>query len=298
MEFAKLIRRMKKLIINDYRVLDAIEHGMANHEYVPIETITNYSGLDVDEVNFRLSQIHKYEFIKRWTGIYIGYYLTSAGYDCLALHALVEAKILDLFGRPIGVGKESDVFDAITCEGENVIVKIHRLGRTSFRQIKKKRSYVKERKHISWLYQSRLSAKKEYDALKMLESANISVPKPIGYNRHIVVMEKIKGTPLFLIKELPNADKVLNKIIDNMFLAFTQANVIHGDLSEYNIMVTPKSDVILIDWPQWVPSNHPNYKYYLKRDISNVLRFFERKYNVFRDENEIFKVFLGSESPS
>ncbi|MHA1298974.1 MAG: RIO1 family regulatory kinase/ATPase domain-containing protein [Candidatus Helarchaeota archaeon] len=292
MQIEKLIRTMKKLIINDYRVLNAIERAMAVHEYVPIETITNYCHLNINEVNFRLSHIHKIELIKRWTGHYIGYYLTTAGYDCLALHALVEANKLDLFGKSIGVGKESDVFDAITPEGQNVAVKIHRLGRISFRQTKRKRSYSDKRKHISWLYQSRIAAKKEFDALRTLSNAHISVPQPVAYNRHIVVMERIIGTPLYLIKELPNKDLILNNILDNIYSAFTNAGLIHGDLSEYNIIITPDWEIMIIDWPQWVPSDHPNFKFYIKRDISNILKFFQRKYDLFRDEREILKEFF------
>ncbi|MFX1450239.1 MAG: RIO1 family regulatory kinase/ATPase [Promethearchaeota archaeon] len=293
MNIKTLIKRLKKLIINDYRVLGALERGMAVHEYVPIETITNYSGLNINEVNFRLSYIHKLELIKRWTGPYVGYYLTFAGYDCLALHALIEADKLDLFGKAIGVGKESDVFDAITPEGENVAVKIHRLGRTSFRQTKRKRSYSKNRKHISWLYQSRLAAEKEFEALKLLFEFKLSIPNPIAYNRHIIVMERIIGTPLFLLKELPDKEMILNKILDNIYSAFTKAEVIHGDLSEYNILITPELDIMIIDWPQWVPSDHPNFKFYLKRDIDNVLNFFKRKYGVLRDENQIFSEFFN-----
>lgn len=287
-----LIARLKKLIINDYRVLGALERGMAVHEYVPIETITNYSGLNINEVNFRLSYIHKLGLIKRWTGPYVGYYLTFAGYDCLALHALIESDKLDLFGQAIGVGKESDVFDAITPEGNNVAVKIHRLGRTSFRQTKRKRSYSKNKKHISWLYESRLAAEKEYEALKKLYDVKLSVPNPVAHNRHIIVMERIEGTPLFLLKEIPDKEQILNRILDNIYLAYSKANLIHGDLSEYNILITPELDIMIIDWPQWVSSDHPNYKFYLKRDISNILKFFKRKYDVLRDENEIFTEFF------
>ncbi|NVM04641.1 MAG: tyrosine protein kinase, partial [Candidatus Helarchaeota archaeon] len=78
-----------------------------------------------------------------------------------------------------------------------------------------------------------------------------------------------------------------------IYLAYSKAKLIHGDLSEYNILITPELDIVIIDWPQWVPYDHPNFKFYLKRDISNILKFFKRKYDVFRDENEIFKEFFN-----
>lgn len=71
-----------------------------------------------------------------------------------------------------------------------------RLGRTSFRQLKNKRDYHKHRKAASWLYLSRLAAMKEFAYMKALNDRGFPVPRPVDYNRHAVVMELLKGTPL------------------------------------------------------------------------------------------------------
>lgn len=70
-------------------------------------------------------------------------------------------------GNQIGVGKESDIFIAANENDEQIVLKFHRLGRTSFRQIKSKRDYLKHRKSGSWLYLSRLSAMKEFAFMKV-----------------------------------------------------------------------------------------------------------------------------------
>lgn len=89
------------------------------------------------------------------------------GYDFLALKALTLREVVKSVGNQIGVGKESDIFIAASEQEEQIVLKFHRLGRTSFRQVKNKRDYLKHRKSASWIYLSRLSAMKEYAYMKV-----------------------------------------------------------------------------------------------------------------------------------
>ena len=67
-------------------------------------------------------------------------------------------------GNQIGVGKESDIFEALDPEGGEVVLKLHRLGRTSFRAVRRSRDYLRGKSKASWLYMSRLAAVKEFGA--------------------------------------------------------------------------------------------------------------------------------------
>lgn len=60
-----------------------------------------------------------------------------------------------------------DIYIVANEEGEQFALKLHRLGRTSFRKLKEKRDYHRHRKNTSWLYLSRLSAMKEYAYMKV-----------------------------------------------------------------------------------------------------------------------------------
>ena len=63
-------------------------------------------------------------------------------------------------------------------EGETFALKLHRLGRTSFRAVKSKRDYLGNRgNHFSWLYLSRLAALKEYAFMKALGDHGFPVPQ-------------------------------------------------------------------------------------------------------------------------
>lgn len=262
----------------DFRVLLAIELGMSHYRYVPEDTVPKLANLPQREVTYRLPRLRKLHLIKRWRGPYTGYQLNMAGYDCLAINALVKANVLEAFGKPLGVGKEADVYDALTPSDQQVAVKFHRLGRTSFRQTRRKREYIAERQHISWLYQSRLAAQKEFEALKLVHLHGVSVPEPIQHNRHVVVMSMIEGSELVDYIRIPEPQTVFNEILLNLRKAYLEAEVIHADLSEFNVIVQPDGHVLIIDWPQYVSKNHPNADQLLKRDIGNIVRFFQRKF--------------------
>ncbi|MEM3088662.1 MAG: serine/threonine protein kinase, partial [Candidatus Bathyarchaeia archaeon] len=136
------VRIFKQLKSEDIRILTAIELGMAGHRYVPEGEVFRLSELTEDAAIFHLKKLHAYGLIRRWVGPYVGYVLNMSGYDCLAINALVKAGFLQAFGKSLGVGKEADVYDALSPTGEHVAVKFHRLGRSSFRQTKRVRGYI------------------------------------------------------------------------------------------------------------------------------------------------------------
>ncbi|MEM0344379.1 MAG: serine/threonine-protein kinase RIO2 [Thermofilaceae archaeon] len=275
----EVLEALRQLDQRDLRVLNAVERGMAKFQYVPLEEISRFTGLDLDETLIVTKKLNALGLLRRWIGSYTGYVLTTRGYDCLALDALAKRGTLkSISASPIGRGKEADVYQGITTAGRPVAVKFHRVGRTSFRGTRRYRTYVGDRHHISWLYQSRLAAKNEFEALKILYEAGVSVPEPIDWNRHIVVCEYIEGVELSEVPPLPDPKKFLEELLSQIEKAYS-AGIIHADLSEYNIIVSHRGPVIF-DWPQWVSRNHPSAHYYLRRDLENLLKFFKRKYDI------------------
>ncbi|KAF7634594.1 Histone deacetylase [Meloidogyne graminicola] len=140
---------------------------------------------------------------------YDGFRLTTLGYDFLALRALSAREVVGSIGNQIGVGKEADVYVGADPMLKDLVLKFHRLGRTSFRKIKEKRDYHRHRHFCSWLYLSRLAAFKEFAFLNALYSHDFPVPKPIDINRHTVVMELIVGPTLANVSQLDDGDPAL-----------------------------------------------------------------------------------------
>ncbi len=263
----------------DIRVLHAIEQGMIQHKVVPHKEVLRISGLNESEIYHRLSKLYKHELIYREQEPYLGYLMNYNAYDILALNALVKAEMLEYLGPSIGIGKEADVYEGVTPDDTKVAVKFHRIGRTSFRDTKRKREYLADHDHTSWLYQSRLAAETEYEALSLMHEAGVQTPNPIYQNRHTIIMQYIKGIELSEILVIENAEIFLMEILDNLKKAY-EAGVIHSDISEYNILIDDNTEVWIIDWPQYITSDHPNADETLERDVKNITYFFERKHNV------------------
>jgi RIO kinase 2 len=268
----------RQLENEDFRILQAIETVMSRREFVPKEQIAKFSDLLIDRVNFSVGKLDKLGLIYGRKGAYVGQTLNFAGYDCLAINAFVKAGLIDAFGKSLGVGKEADVYEALTPQESRVAVKFHRLGRISFRQTRRKRGYTDE--HAGWLFQSRLAAEKEFRALKLVYEQGVSVPEPLSQNRHAIVMGLIEGGELANWRKLDQPERVLREILRNVRKTYVKACVVHGDLSEYNIIVKDDGHVWIIDWPQAVTTEHPNAGELLQRDVENVLSFFSRRFRV------------------
>ena len=288
-EAAKILPKMEK---EELRILMAIEIGMKRSEYVTVSNIKFYSRYQMEEALFRLKRVHKWNLtIRDSSKTQVAYTLNSIGYDVLALHTLVEKKVISQLGPIIGKGKESDVYGCMDDENNIFALKIYRIGRTSFKNIKNLRSFQGERKHISWLYVNRLAAKKEFEALGEIYKLKLNTPKPIGFNRHIIVMSYLRGRELAYSQTIKNPSKVFNRIIKQIKIVYQKANMIHGDLGEFNIVLDHKDNILIIDWLQWIPSDHPNANSILERDIENVCFFFKKKYHVESNPHEIIQSF-------
>ena len=87
---------------------------MSKREFVPTEQIQKYAKLPMDRIQFTLGKLNKLGLIYRIKGAYVGHTLNYAGYDCLAINTLVKAGIIESFGQILGVGKEADVYDALS----------------------------------------------------------------------------------------------------------------------------------------------------------------------------------------
>jgi len=105
-----------------------------------------------------------------------GYRVNYKGYDYLAINVLLRRGKLAEVRQKIGVGKESDIFLCTGANGEDLILKVARLGRTSFRTIKNNRDYIGTRTQYNWLYLSRIASQKEFCYMQALHEAGFPTP--------------------------------------------------------------------------------------------------------------------------
>lgn len=276
---------MRYLTKNDFRVLTAFEMGSKNHDVVPTTLVITISGIkNTSAVHRSISTLAKIKLITRVKNAsYDGYRLTYHGYDYLALKAMLQRDSICAVGTQIGIGKESDIYTVANSDKETLCLKIHRLGRVSFRQIKNTRDYLGKRKSASWHYLSRLAAQKEYTFMKVLYEHGFSVPTPIDQSRHQVVMSLVDGILLRKLREHDDPERIYNLLM-SFALRLANNGLIHCDFNEFNIMVCPydeehpESEVVVIDFPQCVSIDHADAKEYFERDINCIRQFFDIKF--------------------
>ncbi|KAI4652575.1 uncharacterized protein J4E79_008882 [Alternaria viburni] len=287
------VKNIRYLSADDWRVLTATEMGSRNHEIVPTPLIAQIAAIrSGDGVHRCISNLAKIGLIAKVRNAkYDGYRLTYGGLDYLALHTHQKASTVYSVGNQIGIGKESDIIVCADETGRQLVLKIHRLGRISFRTVKANRDYLRNRQGGSWMYMSRLAALKEFEFMKALRAEGFPVPEPIGQNRHTVVMSLIDAFPMRQISKVGNPQELYGELLA-IIVRLAQHGLIHGDFNEFNILVEERTEKdgslslvpTLIDFPQMVSIDHANAEYYFDRDVACIKRFFDRRFGFTSDE--------------
>ncbi len=285
----RTFKAFKDLTDGDFRVLSSIEAGMRKGEYVSRDDLTRFTRMDDPDLEYHLGRLDEIGLTQRQGDPYEGYRLLHNAYDFLALNALVQRDVVESIGTRLAVGKESEVYEGLGSDGSEIVLKFHRLGISSFHKAVRLRGYLRDKHHFSWLYAARLAAEKEFGALTRLRG-KVPVPCPIDQNRNTVVMSRFRGAELSDLDPEAPAD-LLDRLVASV-KEIRKLGMVHGDLSEFNVL-TDGDDYVVIDWPQWVETAHPQARAIYGRDVDNLLGFFSRKFPDSTPDVKIARVRNG-----
>ena len=215
----------------------------------------------------------------------------------LSIEKLISDKIIDYVDFPISTGKEGNVFLAKTPEKTNVALKIFRISTATFKHMNQYllgdprfQSIHKSRRDITYAWTS-----KEWKNLQLLDEIKVRAPKPIKKNNNVLVMEFIgnnrQSAPLLKNITPKNPEQTFKEILIMMKKMYRKAKLVHSDLSPYNILYFHHKPYI-IDLGQGVLLDHPNADLFLRRDIHNIISYFN-KYKIDADEQEVYKEITG-----
>ncbi|GMY05068.1 serine/threonine-protein kinase rio2 [Fagus crenata] len=274
----------RSLSKDDFRVLTIVEMGMRNHEIVPSKLVHRIASLRHGGTSKVLGNLHLHKLLHHDSSKYDGFRLTDHGYDYLAIKALVNRGVFVSVGNKIGEGKESEIFEVAKEDGTVLAMKLHRLGRTSFRAVANQRDYLGHRTSYNWLYLSRLAATKEFAFMKALEEHGFPVPNVMDYNRHCVIMSLVQGYPLAQVKQMQNPEIVFERII-GLLVRLAEHGLIHCDYNEFNILIDDDEKVTIIDFPQMVSVDHRNAQMYFDRDVECIFKFFHKRFSLSFQES-------------
>jgi RIO kinase 1 len=204
-----------------------------------------------------------------------------------ALQPLIDDGVIDEVIRSLKSGKEATVY-LVRTGTQTRCAKVYRdMRQRSFQR----RAQYQEGRKIRGSRQARAMNKStrfgrteqeaawknaEVDALYRLQAAGVRVPKPYGYFNDVLVMELVTdsaGAPAPRLSEVdlsPEQAREYHDFLIRQIVRMLHIGLIHGDLSEFNVLVAPDGPVI-IDLPQVVNAAGNNGALaMLERDVNNI----------------------------
>jgi RIO kinase 1 len=207
------------------------------------------------------------------------------------IEPLVEDGLVDKVIRQLMSGKEATVY-VVQCGDEIRCAKIYKEANqrsfhqavhyTEGRKVKNSRqaramekgsSYGRKEQEAAWQHS-------EVDALYKLAAAGVRVPLPFGFYEGVLLMELVsdaQGEPAPRLNDLQLSEeqaREFHAMLIRQVVLMLCAGIVHGDLSEYNILVDSKGPVI-IDLPQAVDAAaNNNASRMLERDVENLANYF------------------------
>jgi len=210
----------------------------------------------------------------------------------MTLYKMITDHVIAYVNGSVSAGKESVLFWGVDENNVNVALKIYLVSTANF---KKREPYILGDPRFSHLKKGTknlvyLWARKEHRNLTQCYRAGIPVPRPLYVTNNVLAMEFIGdgGAPAksLLTSEVDENDYAQAiSILDDLY---KKAKLVHGDYSEYNIFKTEKG-LVVFDLGSGVDLRHPNAKEFLKRDIYNIGRFFNKRGIPVEDSDKIFE---------
>lgn len=210
-----------------------------------------------------------------------------------ALSSLVDDGIIEEVIRPLQSGKEAQVF-IIRFEGSLCVAKVYK--KSNNRSFKNRAAYTEGRKVRNSRQQRAMERKSsfgrdaienewyqsEYQMLRRLSSTELRIPTCYSFIDNVLIMEFIQRSPGEPAPRLADisfsseeAEKMLLFLIRQVVIMLCEG-VVHGDLSDFNILMTDEGPVI-IDFPQAIDTAHNrNARRFLIRDVRNLTSFMGR----------------------
>ena len=214
----------------------------------------------------------------------------------LAIEELVARKDLYDLNGVVNAGKEARVYFGEDAGGGPVAVKIYLMSASDFR---KRMGYIAGDRRFGKLPSGSrdtiyLWTRKEYKNLQVADAAGVRVPRPIAFLKNILVMEYIgsppQPAPTFAETEVDETD--YDWTFETIGKLWKKAKLVHADFSEFNVFKTEKERV-LFDMGSAVLSSHPQSEEFLRRDVSNMVRFFRKRGIVKSDADSWMEKIVG-----
>lgn len=209
----------------------------------------------------------------------------------MVMYDMIKSHIISYVNGVVRAGKESVLFWAVDENHNDVALKVYLVTTSNF---KKRAPYILGDPRFSKIKKGtrnlvNLWAQKEFRNLTKCHEKKIPVVKPIYVSKNVLALEFVgkNGIPektLLESKVDPNDYEMAISLLSKLY---KDAQLVHGDFSEYNIFKTEKG-LVVFDLASGVDIKHPNSEEFLKRDINNITKFFTKRGLTVRNPIDVF----------
>lgn len=234
----------------------------------------------------------------------------------MILLQMINRGVVSEIHGAISTGKEANVYGAVLCPDINSlpIQRAIKIYKTAILVFKDRERYIagehrfkggSEKGNHRKMVQ--LWAEKEFRNLRRLHAAGIACPEPHMLKLHVLVMEFLGDKRGYAFPRLRDARLTGDDVDEQWHNLYIQllaimrrlyqvCNLVHADLSEYNILYNDKK-LYIIDVSQSVEHDHPHSLSFLRMDIKNVGDFFRRQGVDTLSDRAIFNFITAREGP-
>ena len=215
----------------------------------------------------------------------------------LSIYKLMCDNVVQTMDFPISTGKEGNVYKG-TAETGDVALKIYRVATSTYRNMPR---YILGDPRFKGVKRNKRSliyawAMKEYKNLELMYGAGVRAPKPFGVHHNVLVMEYIKSgegpAPMMKDVHLTDPEGMFTALLDAVRTLYKKAGLVHGDLSEYNVLINGQGEGVIIDVGQSVMVQHPQSEEFLCRDMKRLVRYFG-SLGVPASEKDAWEIVVG-----
>jgi RIO kinase 1 len=198
----------------------------------------------------------------------------------MTLYHMIHKGIFDALYGAVSTGKEANIFCALDKRGNYVAIKIYRIATSDFKTMYRYlagdprfKTFRRDRRHIIRTWVSR-----EYKNLQRAHQAGVCAPEPIDFENNVLAMEFVgeRGIPYPRMKEQrpENPQSAFDRLLDSVKVLYRKAELVHADLSEYNILTGPEP--VIIDFSLATDIANPMSNELLLRDLRNLVNYFRK----------------------
>jgi len=200
----------------------------------------------------------------------------------MTIYDFLNKRTIDEIYGVVKAGKEARIYWGRDPDGKELAIKIYLTTSAEFK--KGMLPYIEGDPRFAHVRRDTRSlvyawAQKEFKNLQRAHEVGVRVPRPIAVDNNVLIMEFIgkNGVSAPLMKEAPprNPKRVYRRLLTYLRKLYRKARLVHGDLSEYNVMIW-NDQPVLFDVSQGVPLEHPMADQLLRRDLENLYRYFKK----------------------